>query len=99
MDYQPTMDQMNEGSSGKTWYVIILVVLIAVFALWYFSSNTAVAPVVEQPQASALDQTQIPALTGGNTTADIAADLNQVPNTASALDADAAASAQAVQGF
>ena len=98
MDYQP-MDQMNQRSSNKTWYMVIVVVLAAIFALWYFSGNKALAPAVESPQASAVDQTQIPPLSSGDTTSDIANDINQVPNTASALDADAAASAQAVQGF
>lgn len=97
MDYQPT-NQMNQESSGKTWYVVILVAIIAVFALWYFSGNQAFAPTVET-QSSALEQTQVPPLSNGNTTADISADISQTPDTSAALNQDAAASVQAVQGF
>jgi hypothetical protein len=99
MDYQP-MDQMNNRSSNKTWYVVILVVLIAIFALWYFSGDKAIAPVIETPtESSATDQTQMPALSGGNTTADISTDLSQIPENSTDLNADADASVKDIQGF
>ena len=78
----------------KTWYIIGILVLIAL-ALWFvFGTQKAVVP-----QTSALQEKQEASLTAGDTTADISADLNQTADTSAALDADAAASAQAVQGL
>lgn len=96
MDYQP-MDQVTEGSSNKVLYVVVIIVVIAIFAIWYFAGKQA--PVVETQQQSAVEQSQLQPLSSGNTTADISSDLNQIPNTSPALDADAAASSQSVQGF
>jgi len=113
MDYQPTgntpdpsMNQAPEpamapvpapepGHANSIWYVIGAAVIIAL-GLWYFYGTQAP---VASPESSAVDQTQIPAPSSGNTTADISADLSQIPDTSAALDADAAASADAVSSF
>ena len=79
----------------KTWYIIGAIVIIAL-GLWYFYAKPAPTAA---PQTSAVEQAQTPGVTAGNTTADISADLAQVPDTSAALTADASASAQAVSGF
>ena len=92
MDYQNNMEQ---DSSGNTW-LIIGVVVVAVAALWYFYGRQA--PTLDAG-SSAVEQTQMPALAGGDTTANIGADLSQVPDTSAALDADAAAAAADISGL
>ena len=81
----------------KTIWYIVGVVIIAVLGLWYFSGwgKTVVPPV----ESSVVGQVQVPGVTTGNTTADIANDLKQTPDTSAALNADASASAQAVSGL
>ena len=92
---------VEQGHASGVWYAALAIVVVALaLGLWYFFAVTPVTE--EQPaetQASNVEETQIPALTGGNTTADISADLNQVPDTSAALDADAAASANAISGL
>lgn len=78
----------------KMWWVVGGVVVLAL-AGWYFYGGKT--PTGGEP--SAAEQATIPALSGGDTTADISADLAQTPDASAALDADAAASAQAVQGL
>jgi uncharacterized protein HemX len=85
---------MDQGSSLR-WYLIGTVIILAL-GLWYFYGKQES---VIDTQSSAIEQTQLPALSTGDTTADISADLNQTPDDSAALDQDAAASAQAVQGF
>ncbi len=77
----------------KTWYIIAAVVIVALLGYWYFGSTSSQSP------TSAVEQAQLPGLTAGNTTADISTDLNQTPDPSAALNADAAASAQAVSGL
>lgn len=84
---------MEQGSSTIWWIIGIVVVALG---LWYYYGMRAPTPVTE---TSSVAQTQIPALTGGDTTADISADLGQIPDTSAALDADAAATAEAVSGL
>ncbi|MEK7101749.1 MAG: hypothetical protein AAB882_01195 [Patescibacteria group bacterium] len=81
----------------KTWYIIGVIVIIAL-GLWYFYGGEP-TPTTSDTQASAIEQTQTSELTAGDTTADITADLAGTPDTSAALDADAAAAAQAVQGL
>lgn len=111
MDYQPTgntpdpsMNQAPEPAmapvsapshSNGIWYVVGAAVVLAL-GLWYFYMMQAPAATTE---SSAVDQAQVPALSEGNTTADISADLSQIPDTSAAFEADAAASADAVSGF
>ena len=78
----------------KTWYIVGVLVLVAL-ALWYVFGTSKTAGV----ETSALQETQSAPLTAGDTTGDISADLNQTADTSAALDADAIASAQAVQGL
>ncbi len=77
----------------KTWHIIGIVVVVAL-ALWYVFGQQAPAA---NTGDSALEQAS--ALSSGNTTADIAADLAGTPDTSAALDADSSASAAAVQGL
>lgn len=69
------------------WYIVGAVVVIAALAFWYFSASP-----VQTPTTST--QTS-----GDNTAAAISNDFNQISDNTAALDADAAASAQAVSGF
>ncbi len=85
---------MEQGSSAK-WYVIAALVVVA-FALWYAYGRPT--PATDAP-ASAVEEAQTPELSAGDTVADISADLEQTPDTSAALDADAAATAEAVQGL
>ena len=82
----------------KIWYIIATVVIVAVLGYWYFGSTNTSLPTATT-QTPSVEQTQIPGLTAGNTTANISADLSQTPDTSAALTADAAASAQAVSGL
>lgn len=90
---QSSFQPMEQGSSMKVWYIVGIVALLALAAWFVYGGATPAA------DTSALEQTQISGLTSGDTTADISADFNQLPDTATALDADAAASAQAVSGL
>ena len=83
-----------EQSSSKKWYIIGGVIIIAL-ALWYIYGRGS-APALDT-QAGIAGGTQEAPLTGGDTTADISADLSQTADTSAALDADAAAVGQAVQ--
>ncbi len=90
------MDQTtNQSSSTVIWYVVGIAVIVAL-AFWYFYGKQA--PTTDT-QSTTVGQTQEPAQSNGNTTTNISAELNQVSNTSSALDADAAASATSVNGF
>jgi hypothetical protein len=108
MDYQPmgqepspVMNQApapmpSQGSANGIWYAVGAAVVIAL-GLWYFYGTSA--PATTTVESTAVEQTALPALTGGNTTADISADLNQIPDTGAALDADASAAASALSGL
>ena len=76
---------MNQGSSNKIWYIIGLLVIIAL-AFWFSSSSPAKAPTTNQ-------------VSRDNTTAAISSDLSQTSDGSAELDQAAAASAQSVQGF
>lgn len=89
---------MGEGSSSKVWYVVVGLVVLAALAAWYFYDQGQRAP-VSAPEASAVEEAQLPALSSGDTAADISADLSQIPDTSAALDADAAAAAAAISGL
>jgi hypothetical protein len=79
------------------------IVAIAV-GLWYFYSlgtpppAAPEAPVVETA-APVVDPVQLAPITAGNTTADISADLSQLPDTTAALSADAAAASSTILGL
>lgn len=79
----------------KTWYTIGVIV-IAALVLWYFYGRSV--PTASAP-TTATEQTQGSELTAGNTTADIANDLNETLDGSAALNADAVAAAEAVQGL
>lgn len=90
----PVVPEMRQNSTMWVW-VILAVAVVAALALWYFFPKQATAPT----SGTAADLSQSAALSSGNTTADISADLNQTLDDAAALDAAAAASAQDVSGF
>lgn len=79
-------DQIDQGSSIKMWYIIGIVVIIAL-AFWYFSASPVQAP-------TANTQT-----TSDNTSTAISAEFNQISDGSTELNQAEAASAQAVQGF
>lgn len=104
MDYQP-MDQtapqalepMNEqGSPAAIGYIIGLVVIIAL-GLWYVYGQPAA--VINDVNPSVAEQSQEVPLSSGDTTSDIANDLNQTPDSSAALNADVTASVQEVQSL
>lgn len=91
MDYQST----NQSSQKKTTYTVALVVLaILGLIIWYFYSSQKAAP-----KPSALEQSSIPAVGGGNTTADITKDLKQIPDDSAALNQDFNSLNKDIQSF
>lgn len=95
---EPAMNQTPPPShTNGVWYAVGAVVVIAL-GFWYFYTRPAPVPATDT-QSTAVEQAQIPALTGGNTTADISADLGQIPDASAALDADASAAASAISGL
>ena len=86
--------------SGMGWYAtVIVVIIIALGAWWYFSSMKAQAPVTPTDSSAIENTSSTPVVSAGNTTADIQADLEQTADGSAALDQQAAASAKAVEGF
>ncbi|TSC71172.1 MAG: hypothetical protein G01um101449_100 [Parcubacteria group bacterium Gr01-1014_49] len=75
------------------WYLIIAVVIIAL-GLWYYYGKQTSSTGTESPAAQ-----QAASDVSGNTTIDISADLDQIPDVSADLDQDAAAADQAVQGL
>lgn len=95
---QSVVQAVEPKSSATVWYVVIAVAVIAL-GVAYFATRSPVADeAVTDTQATTV-QTETPALTDGNTTADISTDLNQTSDNPSALDAEAAASSEAVSSF
>jgi len=87
---------MGQDSSNGTRYAVIGIVIIIALALWYFYAKRAP---VDGIQTQSAEQAQLPAPSSGNTTADISSDLNQIPDTSAALNADASASANDIQSL
>lgn len=80
------------GSSHAALYVVVgVVAVIAAAAVWYLSSLPQTQPAtVETPTVTNETQpAQAPA--SGNTTTDISADLNQIPDSSAELGADSTA--------
>jgi len=87
---------INSDSSGKTAYIVGAVIIVLALGLWYYYS--AQSPLLDTFETSPTAQEQAP-LTSGDTTADISADLNQLPDDTATLNQNAAASAEAVESF
>lgn len=95
----PAFGQPVEQSSSATlWYIVLAVVVVIGLGLLYFVTSSPVTYETASDAQTSTEQT-LPALTGGNTTADISADLNQIQDSSAALDADASASANEVQSL
>ena len=77
------------------WYIVGAVVVIAVLALWYFSSMKSQT----EGTPSTAETAQTVPLSSGDTTADISSDINQLPDDSAGLNQEQAASIQAVSGF
>lgn len=82
MDYEPTNQNQYQPveSSGKIWkWIVIIAVLIAAAGLaWYlYFYQPAPAPA---PQPLAEESQPVGAAVNGDTTIDIANDLNQTPS-------------------
>jgi len=75
---------------------IVVLVLVAV-AVWYFLPSSSQQQTAVQ--TSAVEQNQLPPLTSGNTTANIATDLSQIPNDSAALTQDQNSVSQSIQGL
>ena len=85
-----------DNSAGKTWYAVgVIVVAIAAIALWYYYSTT----LQTADTRSTAGQTQPSPVSSGNTTADISANISQLPDDSAGLSQDVTASVQAVSGF
>lgn len=95
-------EQEREISLAVKYIAGVVGVIVLALIGWYFyaiqNEPVATVPTVATSTGSAAE-TPLPALSGGNTTADITNDLNQIPDASAALDADAAASAQGVQSL
>lgn len=104
---QPTAQPMaptgQQASSANVWYGVAVVVVIAIaLGVAYFVMNPASTGTEEEAansQTTPLEQTQTTVPTAGNTTADISAELNQIPDTSASLDADAASSESDIQNL
>lgn len=95
----PTVGQTVQQSSPSTiWYIVLAVAAIALGVAYFATESSDIDEVSTDAQATTV-QTETPALTDGNTTSDIFTDLNLTPDSSAALDADAAASASALQGL
>lgn len=75
------------------WYLIGALAVIAL-ALWYFYGQQA-----SSVEAPTVEETQIPDLSVGDTTADIASDLGETPDASADLEAAAAAAAAEIQNL
>lgn len=95
MENQPTGQIAEQDSSAKIWYIAGTAIIIALGLLYFFTNPVADS---QTPQTS-IEQAQIPAPTAGNTTADISADLDQIPDSSAELDADAAAASSDLQAL
>lgn len=84
---------MENQPTGQTVWVVLAVVVIGLGLLYFVMKSPAT------DSQTSIEQVQIPAPTAGNTTADISADLNQIPDTSAALDAEAAATADELKNL
>jgi len=89
----------RQQSSCLVWCSIGIVVVLVALGLWYFYGTKPAAEQATDVPASALEETRLADPSVGNTTADISADLDQLSDGAAALDADAAATAEAVSAL
>lgn len=100
---QPMGQVIDQSSSSNMWYIAGAVIVIAVLALWYYSTQTpsvnTQSPIVVGTETSAVDVAQTAPLSSGNSVADILTDLNQTLDGSAELSQAAASSAEAVQGF
>ncbi len=83
MDYEPTNQNQPVESSGSIWkWIVIIAILIAAGLAWYFYFYQPAS--VPAPQPSAGESQPLGAISSGDTTADIANDLNQPPDDSAA---------------
>ncbi len=103
---QPINQVIDQDASHNMWYITGAVVVIAIFALWYYSTQMSpvvivndIAPTIVGTETSVVDVTQAAPLVSGNSVADILTDLSQTSDGSAALNQAAASSAEVVQGF
>lgn len=87
----------HSSSSATIWYIVLAAVVVIALGLYFVLKPPVIDRAATDTQAPT--EETLPALTGGNTTADISADLNQIQDSSATLDADATASANDVQGL
>lgn len=85
---QTSGQTVEPGSSASIWYIAVAAVLV-VLAVAYFIMKSPVPSEVMTDSQALTEQTS-PALTEGNTTADISADLDLIADPSAELDADSA---------
>ena len=81
----------------------VVLLSLGVLVVWYLMPPAVpTVPVAEQQQVqqtSAVAETQLAPLTSGNTTANISADLSQIPDDSAALTQDQNSLNQSIQGL
>lgn len=77
--------------------ILVVVVIVGLGAWYYVQSMPVNAPAAQQ--TSAVEQSTLPPLTGGNTTTDIQNDLNQIPNDSAAMTQDQNSLNTSIQGL
>ena len=99
---QPPVQQEEQATeqepSGKVWYIVALAAVVAL-GLAYFALRQSATNETPTDAQAVTEQTTSPAVTSGNTTADIANDLGQIPDASADLDADASAAAADLQSL
>jgi len=95
----PSEQDIGAPSSSMTWYIIGAIVVIALVVAYFILGSPVTDEEITGSQATTEQQTEMPALTSGNNTVDISADLGQIIDTSAELDADAAAVASDLQGL
>ena len=104
--YEPAPAPAAPAKSMTKLYVAlggVVLLSLGVLVVWYLMPPVVpTAPVAEQqqvPQTSAVAETQLAPLTSGNTTANISADLSQIPDDSAALTQDQNSLKQSIQGL
>ncbi len=93
----PSINKSSDNNKERIYIAIIsIVVLILVgLAVWYFIGSTMNNSI----QPSAVTKEVMPALSSGDTNADIANDLNKIPNDSAALTKDQNSINTSIQGL
>ena len=86
------------GSHLGLYLIAAAAIALAVLAAWYFTAPAATAPSEGTP-VSAVESTNMPPVSSGDSVSDIQADLNQTPNDSAAMVQDQQSLDQSIQGI